>query len=118
MTIKRAICLLGLVAVGYGCNKPEGTVLGKAPKEEPRTILAVRDGLTPPSVTLRGSIVEKCPTAGCWFYLNDGTGLLKVDTKNAGFVVAKIPLQTEVTVSGKLVQEGDDTILDAAGLRY
>jgi len=111
-----ALCLLILSVTG--CSKPKGTVLGKAPKGEPQTILAVRDGITPPNVTLRGAMIEKCPTAGCWFILADRTGGLKVDTKNAGFVVVKVPLQTEVTVSGKIVHEGSEPVLEATGLRY
>lgn len=116
--IKRVICILGAVALLGACGKPQGTVLGKAPRGEPQTILAVRDGITPPDVTLRGKIIQKCPTAGCWFHLADRTGAMKVDTKNAGFVVVKIGLQTEVTVSGKVVHEGDEPVLQATGLRY
>jgi uncharacterized protein YdeI (BOF family) len=121
MNIKRASCtfFLGLfVFAGSACGKQKGTVLGQPPKGEPQTMLAVRDGITPPNVTLRGLILEKCPTAGCWFLISDRTGALKVDTKNAGFVVAKIPLQTEVTVSGKIVYEGSEPVLEATGLRY
>lgn len=109
--------LMLAVFVGTGCGQ-KGKVLGKTPKGEPRTVLAVRDGITPPKVTLHGKIIEKCPTAGCWFYLNDGTGSIKVDTKNAKFTVTKLPLQTEVTVSGKLVEEDYAAILEATGLQY
>jgi hypothetical protein len=110
--------LSGILLAGSACRKHQGTVLGKAPSGQPQTILAIRAGTTPPAVTLRGTMMEKCPTAGCWFHLNDRTGILKVDTKSAGFVVTKVPLQTEVTVSGNLVQEGEETILAATGLRY
>lgn len=110
--------LSGLLLVTAGCQKEKGTVLGKAPSGEIHPILSVRDGITPPQVTLRGHIIEKCPTAGCWFQLQDPTGVIKVDTKPAGFVVTDIPLQTAVTVSGKLVYEGDTVMLYASGLRY
>lgn len=93
-------------------------MLGKNPRGEVNTILAVRDGITPPEVTLRGTLVEKCPTAGCWFILKDPTGVIKVDTKAAGFVVTKLPLQTAVTVSGKVVYQDDVAFLNATGLRY
>lgn len=116
--MKHVIWILGMAAVLGGCGKPQGTVLGKAPRGEPQTILAVRDGITPPDVTLRGAIAQKCPTAGCWFHLVDRTGAMKVDTKSAGFVVTKIALKTEVTVSGKIVHEGSEPVLQATGLRY
>lgn len=117
--MKRVLgCTAALLLACTACRKPEGTVLGKNPKGEVDTILAVRDGITPPEVTLRGTLVEKCPTAGCWFVLQDRTGSIKVDTKAAGFVVTKIPLETAVTVSGKLVYQDEVATLNATGLRY
>jgi uncharacterized protein YdeI (BOF family) len=108
------ICLLAAA----GCHKPQGTVLGKAPEGEMRTVLSVKAGNTPPRVTVRGVLVEKCPVAGCWFRLRDGTGVIKVDTKSAGFVVVNVPLESPMTVAGKAVAEGDEVLIEAAGIRY
>jgi uncharacterized protein YdeI (BOF family) len=108
------ICLL----VAAGCRKPQGTVFGKAPEGEPRTILAVKAGNTPPRVTVHGVMIEKCPVAGCWFRLRDGTGVIKVDTKCAGFVVVNVPLESQLTVAGKAVAEGDEVVIEATGIRY
>jgi uncharacterized protein YdeI (BOF family) len=107
------ICLLFA-----GCSRSHGTVLGKAPEGKSQTILAVRDGTTPPEVVLSGVMIEKCPTAGCWFRLKDSTGVLKVDTKNAGFVVVDVPLESTVVVAGKVVADGNDVQLEATGVRY
>jgi uncharacterized protein YdeI (BOF family) len=106
--------LLGLL----GCHKPRGTVLGKAPKGEPTSILAIRAGDTPSQVTLSGVMVEKCPVAGCWFKLQDSTGTIRVDTKAAGFVVVNVPLAGQVVVAGKIVTDGDEVLLEASGVRY
>jgi len=76
MRIARALLICLLVAAG--CQKPQGTVLGKTPQGELRTILSVKAGNTPPQVTVRGVMIEKCPGAGCWFRLRDGTGVIKV----------------------------------------
>ena len=111
------ICMMVVVVVA-GCYKPKGKVLGKAPGTEPRTILAVRAGDTPPQVTLSGVMIEKCPIAGCWFKLRDATGVIKVDTKSAGFVVVEVPLETKLTVAGNIVTEGNETLLEATGIRY
>ena len=100
------------------CHRQTGTLLGKPPTGAQHTILAVRAGDTPHTVTLSGVLLEKCPVAGCWFYLQDATGTIKVDTKAAGFVVVNVPLQAKVTVSGKVVSEGDDISLEATGVRY
>jgi uncharacterized protein YdeI (BOF family) len=101
-----------------GCKRPEGKVLGQTPDGSVRTILAVQAGDTPPTVVVAGRLVEKCPTAGCWFRLQDETGTIKVDTKAAGFVITDIPLERQVTVAGKVVQDANEVTLEAAGVRY
>lgn len=112
-----AVVLAVLVGV-FGCSKPKGTVLGKLAKGNPVTILAIRAGDTPPQVTISGIMVEKCPVAGCWLKVQDPSGTIMVDTKSAGFVVVNVPLESEVTVSGKIVTEGDEVLIEASGLRY
>ena len=115
----RLVCTLVIsVALIAGCHKPDGKILGKMPKGDLRTVLAVRAGDTPPQVTLAGVMTEKCPVAGCWFRLRDHTGTIKVDTKSANFVVVKVPLEANVTVSGKITMEGDEAIIAATGIRY
>ena len=109
-----SVFALGLL----GCHKPQGTVLGKAPKGAPTTVLAIRAGDTPQQVILSGVMVEKCPVAGCWFKLQDSTGTIRIDTKAAGFVVVNVPLESKMTVSGKIVTEGDETLVEASGVRY
>ncbi len=108
------LCLL----TAAGCQKPQGTLLGKTPQGEPQTILAVKAGNTPPQVVVRGVMIEKCPVAGCWFRLRDGTGVIKVDTKAAGFVVVNVPLESALTVAGNAVAEGDEVMIEATGVRY
>lgn len=120
LTIMRSICVafIFLVLLTNGCSKPKGTVLGTMPEGKPVSVLAVRAGTTPPKIILDGMMIEKCPTAGCWFRLRDGTGLIKIDTKSAGFVVVDVPLQTRVSVAGRIIPDGDDVQIEATGIRY
>ena len=117
----KATLLLTLVAIGLvGCGS-KGKVLGKISKDPVANVLAINAGTAPQRVTLAGTMIEKCPQAGCWFRLDDGTGVIKVDTKAAGFVVSNIPLNTKVMVSGKLVSEGSEGSeqqLEATGVLY
>lgn len=109
--------LLGILLLS-GCQ-PKGThTLGKPPEGNPISILAVRAGDTPPQVVVQGRIIEKCPVAGCWFRVQDDTAVIKIDTKAAGFVVTEIPLETRVTVAGKVTHEEDEIVLNGTGLRY
>ena len=113
-----AASLLFGVLVWSGCGRQAGKVLGQAPRGTPRPVLAVRAGDTPPVVTIEGKLVEKCPVAGCWFRVQDTTGMIKVDTKAAGFVVTSIPLGKTVTVGGKVQTVGEETLIEATGLRF
>jgi uncharacterized protein YdeI (BOF family) len=112
-----AISLIGLT-LAVGCSKREALVLGQAPFGKPRTIYSIKMVGRGTPVVLDGIMVEKCPVAGCWFRLRDSTGTIKVDTRSAGFVVANVPVNSKLTVSGKSVMDGDDVAIEALGIRY
>lgn len=116
--MKVPVALFGIALLTIGCQRQHDTILGKVPSGNISTILAVRAGDTPQQVTLSGSLIEKCTTAGCWFRLHDDTGTIKVDTKAAGFVVSAVPLETKMTVAGKITDTGDEVMIEATGLRY
>ncbi len=70
-------------------------------------------------VVLHGTMEEKCPTAGCWFYLTDNTGKIRVDTQFAGFTVINQKIGSKVTVYGKVIKpEGGDPELSALGAKF
>jgi uncharacterized protein YdeI (BOF family) len=109
--------LAASLALGAGCRRAE-QVLGAPPPGNVTPVAAVRAAAPGAVVTVRGALVEKCPVAGCWFDVRDPSGTLRVDTKSAGFVVLDLPLETTVTVSGRVARQGAERILDATGLRY
>lgn len=63
-------------------------------------------------------MVEKCPTAGCWFVLQDKTGRVRVDLKAAGFVVTDLPTGGTVAVRGRLRRDGAEPVVVASGARF
>ena len=70
------------------------------------------------TIGLTGRMTERCPTAGCWFYLSDGTGDLRVDAQEGGFSVLGLPMGARLTVFGRVVREpGEDPQLEAVGAR-
>ncbi len=107
-----------LLLLGGGCRRSGATVLGVAPTPPPVSIAAARAAHPGQRLSVHGRMVEKCPVAGCWFVLQDGTGKLRVDTKTAGFVVVDVPLESRLTVSGWIRTTDGETNLEANGLRY
>jgi uncharacterized protein YdeI (BOF family) len=112
-----AISLTSLL-LAVGCSNREALVLGQVPAGEPRRINSIKTVERGTAVVLDGVMVEKCPVAGCWFRLRDSTGTIKVDTRSARFVVASVPVNSKLTVSGKPVMDGDDVAIEALGIRY
>lgn len=112
------VCLLcvAFACALSGCVFQQAQVLGIAPPAGPVTPIRALKPTGKPTL-IAGTMVEKCPISGCWFKMTDGTGLIKVDTKNAGFVVMNVPLHTKMTVSGTM-HKGDEPLFEAKGVRY
>jgi uncharacterized protein YdeI (BOF family) len=109
--------LLTLTLAG-GCGfSRHPVVLGAAPAKGPSTPVATLESAGKGAVTLEGTMTEKCPVAGCWFLLKDDTGVVKVDTKGAGFAVTDVPLGKTVRVTGAVAKSGESRVL-ATGLSY
>jgi uncharacterized protein YdeI (BOF family) len=101
-----------------GCGRGQETTRGVFPAGGSIvTTQEVSKATSARQVTLRGEMIEKCPVAGCWFKLRDGSGVVRVDTKAAGFVVSDVPLHTQITVRGKIVP-GAEAGIAASGIRY
>lgn len=99
-----------------GCHTAAPTVLGTAPTTgDVVTVVQAARLTTNAPVTLQGEMIEKCPVAGCWFKLRDQTGVMRVDTKAAGFVVSDVPLHAQLRVQGQADAAGG---VNATGVRY
>ena len=104
--------------VSFGCAGAEPHTLGAVIANVP--VLAVRAAAQQKAaqpVVVEGEMIEKCPVAGCWFVLKDRTGVVRVDTKAAGFVVTDVPLHMRLTVAGT-VTPGTQPGIAATGVRY
>src|SRR6478672_3326638 len=93
------ICLL-VFAVGWATWTMRAASslhdLGRIPRGAARaTIARIRrdpHAVSGKMVAVTGRMTDRCPTAGCWFYLNDGTGDLRVDAREGGFSVLGVPV--------------------------
>jgi hypothetical protein len=118
-------CLL-LAALGWAGWSLRAASSGRALGHPPRAALAAHIAgiLRNPqpfmgkTLSLTGRMTERCPTAGCWFYLNDGTGSLRVDAGAGSFSVLGLPMGARLTVFGRLIHEsGEEPQLAAVGAR-
>jgi len=114
MMARRLVLPAALVLL-CGCGLGRAKVLGHFASGPLVSVARLKP--SPRAVIVRGAMIEKCPIAGCWFVLRDATGTVKVDTKAAGFTVTDVPLNTVVTVSGK-VSGSQPPVLAASGVRY
>ena len=115
----RHFILPALLTLCAGCSEEGTRALGTPfDNHSIASVTLARQTNAEASVILRGSLTEKCPVAGCWFVLQDAGGIIKVDTKNAGFVVVDVPVRSTVTVAGRVVTNGSERFIDATGLRY
>ena len=111
----RPLPLLFVPLVLSGCARQDSQVLGRAAFGPPTAICDLKP--SPKPVTIQGTMVEKCPISGCWFKVQDRSGVLKVDTNAGGFVVADVPTGSRVTVSGTF-QTDPEREISASGVRY
>jgi uncharacterized protein YdeI (BOF family) len=109
-----------VLSAAFGCGKAAQNTLGAPPAvQASMTALTASRAKQGERCTLHGEMIDKCPTAGCWFVLKDKSGTIHVDTKSAGFVVTSVPTHTEITVTGVLQAEpGQPSTLSATGVRY
>ena len=116
------MCLLFLVVGGATWSlraASSSEELGKPPvSAPPTTIAAVGEkpaAFANKTIALTGRITERCPMAGCWFNLNDGTGDLRIDARPGRFSVLGLAMGARVTVFGSVVKEPGEGPQLAAG---
>ena len=113
------ICSVAVAALGCGgCTKqqPAETSAGA----EVKTVsLAMMQKMKPGTrITAHGTMIEKCPVAGCWFILRDQTGTIKVDLKATKQTVVDVPLNSTVTVRGTIAPDGNKKMIRAVSATF
>lgn len=115
----RAVAIASAMASAFlaGCSS-EPRAFGVPVNGATVSIRSVLSANADGQVVLNGTMTQKCPVAGCWFILTDSSGVIKIDTKNAGFVVVDVPLNTKVVVSGRVVSNASERFVDASGMTF
>ena len=117
-SVRKFVNFAGIILLLVGCTERKPTTLGSPIEPTALPISAVTQSNATGRVVVSGTMIEKCPVAGCWFVIRDRTGTMRVDTKNGGFVVVDVPLKSTVVVSGRVATNGSDRFIEATSVRY
>ncbi len=108
-----------------GCGQPSGeaveaTVLGSPPQAAVQTVAvrAFSDELLGQQIVVEGTVVQQCPSVGCWFQVDDGSGKVLVDLNPAGWHVRQKRVGSRVRVAGKLVRAGAEYRIEASYVEF
>lgn len=110
--------LVILLPLAAGCAGRQAELRGQPPSGHTTPVARLASSPVNQKVTVHGTMIEKCPAAGCWFVLQDDTGRIRVDLKAAGFVVTDRPTGGPVTVSGRLKRDGEEPVIIASGAKF
>jgi hypothetical protein len=103
-----AVALLGiLVAACSAAPAPAATPTSNTQVAVPVTVRQLIDGserFSAQRVSLTGQIKVECPE-GCWFFLDDGTGMIYIDLKPAELTIPQ-KIGSRVTLTGKIKGSG------------
>lgn len=101
---------LGCAVWFYQNIKPAahfGPPFGAAPQIAIKDLYAAPEMNASSSIKVEGRITRQCPSAGCWFYLDDGSDKqIKIELGHTGL---KFPqwVGKKARVEGKLYKEND-----------
>jgi len=116
--VMKFVNFVGIALLLLGCAERKPVTLGPPFDGVAIPISEISQTNLTAQLIVSGTMIEKCPVAGCWFVVRDDTGTIRVDTKNAGFVVVDVPLKTTVVVSGRVATNGSERLVDATSVRY
>lgn len=113
------LCVLTLsMAFFAGCANRQTEARGDNGKAETIGIASIQKMKLASPVVAHGTMIEKCPVAGCWFKLHDRSGTIKVDLKATKLTVVNVPLNAEVTVRGKVAPNGGEKMIQATSAAF
>lgn len=93
----------------YYVAAPRKTSYGAAisPAEKPTAIRELQDNpkdYVGREVVIQGKITKQCPTSGCWWYIDDGTGEIRADSTGGNFALPVGHEGSQVRTRGKVVE--------------
>lgn len=120
LVISMAILTLGVVGVFLTMQPAErfGEPFKVGAATALRDIVDNPDRFVTADVRTSGRIVRQCPSSGCWFFLDDGTGRnVRVELGHLGI---KLPQHVggAAEVEGRLIRDGKDLELIGNGVQF
>ncbi len=103
-----------------GTSRPEPDRFGTPPADavEAVPVQGLDANLVGERVAVQGTVVEQCPSVGCWFQIDDGTGKVLVDLNAGGWRVQSDRTGRQVRVVGRLSRSGKQYRIEAEYVEF
>ena len=111
------IFITGIIITGCSSkNITYGNKISENSNIKIKEIQENKDNYSDKRVVLEGKITQICP-AGCWFNLNDGTGIMYVNLSGKEYVMEQSRLNSSATVEGKVKYNDSGLSLIPSGIK-
>lgn len=113
------LIIIGTILVAGCTSQSQSQSAGSTTVQTPSTITDIKEILensqqyNGTSVSVKGKITNECGS-GCWFMLEDGTGLIYVDLAPNNFAIPQLQGSTVIVKGVIHVVKGDPTLTAAS----
>ena len=112
------VLVLGVVIAGYGKNQVYGKDMSGNKVLTIKEIESNKADYEGKEVKIEGKITEVCQSMGCWFKVNDGTGIMYVDLEmGRNFTIPKNSANESVVVEGKFKNDNGSLKIVGSGVK-
>lgn len=113
-----AVLILGVIIAGYSKSRAYGSEISGGKVLTIKEIEDKKADYEGKEVKIEGKITEVCQTMGCWFNVNDGTGIMYVDLEmGRNFTIPKNSANEHVVVEGKLKNDNGSLKIIGSGVK-
>jgi RecJ-like exonuclease len=110
-----------LIVIIAGCaekTKVYGQSISNSPVITIKELQDKKKDYSGKAVKIEGKITDVCQDMGCWFNVNDGTGIMYVDLEmGRNFVIPKNSANQTVVVEGKLKYDNGSLSIIGSGVK-
>ncbi|HPZ09511.1 MAG TPA: DUF4920 domain-containing protein [Candidatus Eremiobacteraeota bacterium] len=113
------VIILSVLLAGCGKkNKVYGQAISNNPVITIKELQDKKKDYSDQLVKIQGKITDVCQDMGCWFNVNDGTGIMYIDLEmGRNFTIPKNTANQPVLVEGKLEYDNGSLSIIGSGVK-